>query len=239
MNMRKIPIEKLILALDFPDLKHCEEFFQKCSSKIKTVKIGMELFYKEGVSAMNWAQEKKLDVFLDLKLHDIPNTIYRSCLNLLRFNPKMLTIHTIGGIEMMKAAVKAKHELGGQCETLLLGVTVLTSIDEDTFNHELKMNNEMTSYITHLAKLASIAELDGVVASCHEVSAIIDKTHDKFCVVTPGIQTEMNQNYDQKRVANPTKAIELGSSYLVIGRGITRANNPTEVINKFFYEERE
>lgn len=222
-------MNRTIVALDFSSKKEALDFLKQFDSPI-TVKIGMELTYAEGLDLVREIKAMGHDVFLDLKLHDIPNTVKGGMKNLAKLGVDMTNVHAAGGIEMMKAA-KAGLEEGAPegKRPLLIAVTQLTSTSKEAMNNEQGIPGEVIDSVVRYAKNAKEAGLDGVVCSVHEVKAIKEACGPEFLTVTPGIRLADDSVDDQKRVATPEYAREQGSDYIVVGRSITRAKDPKAV----------
>lgn len=188
------------------------------------VKVGMEVFYKLGADFVRELKDKGYQVFLDLKLHDIPNTVAQGMTNLAQLGVDILNVHATGGIEMMRAAVEAVKAVNP--DTLCIAVTILTSLDDQQLQEELGLT--MTALETTLvyARNAKAAGLDGVVCSVHEVAAIQEACGQDFICVTPGIAFGNSRAVDQKRVASPVLAKAVGSDYIVVGRAISQSSQP-------------
>ena len=220
--------DRLIAALDVPTREEAERLVQQLGDSVSYYKVGMELFYALGGDIVTWlkAQEKK--VFLDLKLHDIPNTVGNGLCSLLRLRPDILNVHTAGGLRMMKAAHDALHaaaeEAGIPCPKLI-GVTVLTSMDAEDWAG-LGHTGTIAEAVLRRAQLARVAGLDGVVASPAETEAIRRTCGDDFLIVTPGIRPAGISHDDQRRVMTPGEAIRVGASQIVVGRAIYAAEDP-------------
>ena len=222
----------VIVALDFPDAVKTFEFLKKfeSSSRKPFVKIGMELFYSEGPEIVKKIKEHGHKIFLDLKLHDIPNTVRGGMKSLRSLGVDMVNLHAAGGIDMMKAAVEGLS--GGETKPLLIAVTQLTSISQEKMNNELLISGSVDEVVAHYAKNAKAAGLDGVVCSPLEAQKIHAEIGKDFYTVTPGIRFSENDTGDQARVTDPLKARELGSDYIVIGRPVTQAENPVSVYER-------
>lgn len=206
----------VIIACDFESKKELESFLSNFNESL-FLKIGMELFYQEGPSIIKYVKSLGHKVFLDLKLHDIPNTVYKAMLNIKKLDVEFVTIHAAGGFEMMQKASLALEN----SNTKALAVTVLTSIDDDILNNELNVKNNIIEQVRHLALLSKKAGIYGVICSPLEVEAL--KKEDIVCV-TPGIRIDDNKD-DQKRVMSPSLARKAGSDYIVVGRSITNSDN--------------
>lgn len=204
-----------------------------------TVKIGMELFYGEGPEIVKELLNKGFKIFLDLKLQDIPNTVKMGMMQIGRMGVTYTTVHALGGSEMI-AAAKEGLELGseeaGVPTPKLLAVTELTSITEDALKHEQNCRLDMVDQVVSLAKLAKKSGADGVITSPLEVSSLKEQVGDDFLYVTPGIRPANFPKDDQSRTATPKQAAEYGSSALVVGRPIIRAENPVAAYHKMLEE---
>ncbi|MGE3608488.1 MAG: orotidine-5'-phosphate decarboxylase [Bacteriovoracaceae bacterium] len=219
-----ISAEKIIVALDTQDEKKLIQLFDSLSNTNVWVKIGMELFYSIGPKAIHLAKEKNFKVFLDLKLHDIPNTVGQAIKSLNQLPIDMINVHAAGGSEMMKKAAEAIK--GKNNPPLLIAVTQLTSTSQSQLNEEQRISGDLLKSVTHYAKLAQASGLDGVVSSPLEVQAIKLICGSRFLTVTPGIRPAGSAVNDQVRITTPMDAIKLGTDYMVIGRPITEAANP-------------
>ena len=222
-------MSRTIVALDFSSKEEVLNFLAKFDEPVY-VKIGMELTYACGLDMVKEVTAAGHKVFLDLKLHDIPNTVKGGMKNLARLGVDIVNCHCAGGIEMMKAAKQGIIEgtPAGQEPAKLIGVTVLTSTSQEAMNQELGIPGEVIDTVVHYAKNAKEAGLDGVVCSVHEAKAIHEACGDDFMTVTPGIRLANNSVDDQKRVATPEYAKEQGCDMIVVGRSITKAENPYE-----------
>lgn len=220
---------EIIIALDFPTGKKALSFLDLFEGEQLYVKVGMELFYSEGPSIVRAIKAGGHKVFLDLKLHDIPNTVKSSMKVLASVGADMVNVHAAGGIRMMKAAVEGLEDGStGAARPEIIAVTQLTSTDQETMNSELKINGELRDVVLAYARNAQEAGLDGVVCSAWESEEIHAGTSDSFITVTPGIRLLGDVKGDQSRVATPARAKEMGSDYLVIGRSITKADDPVK-----------
>ncbi len=219
-------MSRTIIALDFSSKEEVVSFLKQFDEPV-WVKIGMELTYAEGLSIVQTVKEMGHHIFLDLKLHDIPNTVKGGMKNLAKLGVDMTNVHCAGGIAMMKAAREGLDAGAPEGQRpLLLGVTILTSISKEAMNNELGINGEVLDTVVKYALNAKEAGLDGVVCSVHEAKAIREACGEDFCIVTPGIRLADDNVNDQKRVATPAYAKEQGSSMLVVGRSITGAADP-------------
>ncbi|MBU5594617.1 orotidine-5'-phosphate decarboxylase [Amphibacillus sp. MSJ-3] len=217
----------IYLALDFKNWQETELFLVKYQLDQVAVKVGMELFYREGPDVVKRLRDRGHEVFLDIKLHDIPTTIYKAMKNIAKLDVALTNVHGLGGGEMIQAA-KAGLLDGANGSNIpdLLAVTLLTSIQEEVLKQELKIQSSVEETVVHLAKLAQDNGADGVVCSAHEVKALKAVCGDQFLAVTPGIRLLNSHSNDQKRVATPSLAKRNGADALVIGRSITLADHP-------------
>lgn len=213
--------DRPIIALDFASKEQALEFLNNFDESL-FVKVGMELFYQEGPELVREINGRGHDVFLDLKLHDIPNTVESAMRGIAKMDVAMVNVHAAGGIEMMKAA---KRGLAGS-NTQLIAVTQLTSTSEEEMQKEQLIAASLEESVVHYARLADEAGLHGVVCSVHEAEAIGDACGEEFLRVTPGIRPAQVSADDQKRVATPAEARAQGSTHIVVGRAITKASDP-------------
>ncbi|WP_294683597.1 orotidine-5'-phosphate decarboxylase [uncultured Gemella sp.] len=220
----------VIIALDFPTLEDTLNFLEKFGEEKLFVKVGMELYLQNGPVVIEKIKELGHKIFLDLKLHDIPNTVYGATKGLAKFKVDILTVHAAGGYEMLKAAKQGMVE-GGSVDTNVIAITQLTSTSEEAMKDEQLIAVSLEESVINYAKLAKKAGLDGVVSSVWEARLIRENCGDDFLKVTPGIRLETDEVGDQKRVATPTVANEEGSTHIVVGRSITKSENPLEVYN--------
>lgn len=215
----------VIVALDFPTKAETLAFLDLFKDEKPFVKIGMELFYAEGPEIVREIKARGHKVFLDLKLHDIPNTVKRAMAVLSSLDVDICNLHAAGASEMMRAALEGLTRTDGT-RPLLIAVTQLTSTDEATLKNELLIDAPMEETVLHYAKNAANAGLDGVVCSPLEAAGVKKICGESFLTVTPGIRFADGETGDQKRVMTPERAREAGSNYIVVGRPITRAENP-------------
>ncbi|MGT2906312.1 orotidine-5'-phosphate decarboxylase [Streptococcus dentiloxodontae] len=216
--------ERPIVALDFPSFEDVKSFLSQFPKEEKLyVKIGMELYYAVGPEIVRYVKSLGHSVFLDLKLHDIPNTVKSAMAVLADLGVDMTNVHAAGGVEMMKAA---REGLGQGSK--LIAVTQLTSTSEEQMKEDQNIQSSLVESVVHYAKKAAEAELDGVVCSAHEVEAIKTATSERFICLTPGIRPAGSAASDQKRVMTPAQARQIGSDYIVVGRPITQAEDPVE-----------
>lgn len=215
-------MNEVIIACDFADKKALNEFLARLGGEVKPyLKIGMELFYREGATLVEELKADGYSIFLDLKLHDIPNTVKKAMKNLASLGADIVNCHAAGGVEMMCAAKEGLCAGGGNAK--LIAVTQLTSTDQTMLEKELLIEKPLSEVIEHYAGNAKAAGLDGIV--CSPLEAPIAKKLGLLSV-TPGIRLAGDGVNDQKRVTTPKIARELGSDYIVVGRSITAAENP-------------
>ena len=222
---------KIIVALDFASSSRAVSFIDSLDPKLCRLKIGKELFTAAGPSLVETMIRREFDVFLDLKFHDIPNTVANAVRVAADLGVWMLNIHTSGGSTMMKAAKDALLSCGGR-KPILIGVTVLTSISTSELE-EIGINDDLRDHVANLARLAYDSGLDGVVCSAEEARLLRDSLPPDFILVTPGIRRDQDAKGDQKRVITPSEAIRNGSDYLVVGRPITKAASPSAALAAF------
>lgn len=222
-------MSKTIIALDFSNKEEVLNFLKQFDEPVY-VKIGMELTYACGLEIVKEVKEMGHNIFLDLKLHDIPNTVKGGMKNLAKLGVDIVNCHCAGGIEMMKAAKQGILEgtPEGKQPAKVIGVTILTSTSKESMNEELGIEGEVIDTVIHYAKNAKEAGLDGVVCSVHEAKAIHEACGNDFLTVTPGIRLAGNSVDDQKRVSTPEVAKEVGCDMIVVGRSITKSENPKE-----------
>jgi len=222
--------DRLIVALDFHTMDDVKNLVNELGDSVSFYKVGMELFYSVGAGVVEWLKSQDKKIFLDLKLHDIPNTVAGGLCSLMNLGANILNIHASGGFTMMKTAadrLKAEAEHKGIIRPKLIAITVLTSINQEEWS-ELGGRSELKSQAIILARLAQKAGLDGVVASPQEAKAIREACGSEFLIITPGIRPAGSSIDDQSRIATPAQAIKNGATHLVVGRPIRAADNPRE-----------
>lgn len=215
----------VIIACDFASADDTFKFLDKFTEEKPFVKIGMELFYAEGPSIVREIKRRGHKIFLDLKLHDIPNTVKKSMAVLSKLDVDMTNLHAAGTIDMMKAALEGLTREDGT-RPILIAVTQLTSTSEERMQKELLINASINDTIVKYAQNAKIAGLDGVVCSPLEAGMVKQACSKDFITVTPGVRFSDGEVGDQVRVTTPEKAREIGSDYIVVGRPITQADDP-------------
>jgi len=218
----KLPSDPIIVALDVPSLSCALKKAEQLDPDLCKVKVGKELFTKVGPDSVIRLRKMGFDVFLDLKFHDIPNTVARACAAAADLGCWMVNLHASGGRAMMETAANAMAKLSNA--PLLTAVTVLTSLN-DNLLAEIGVGDSTLLHTTRLAKLANSCGLDGVVCSPHEITSIREEVNDSFLIVTPGVRPLGSAVNDQARIATPIEAIKKGADYLVIGRPITEARD--------------
>lgn len=215
----------VIVACDFASAEATFAFLDKFTEEKPFVKIGMELYYAEGPSIVRELKKRGHKIFLDLKLHDIPNTVKKSMAVLSRLDVDMTNVHAAGTVEMMEAALEGLTRPDGT-RPLLIAVTQLTSTDQERMDRELLIHAPIDEVVLHYARNARDAGLDGVVCSPLEAGSIHARCGADFLTVTPGVRFADGESGDQKRVTTPERAREIGSDYIVVGRPITQADDP-------------
>lgn len=215
----------VIVACDFESAEQTYAFLDKFTGKKPFVKIGMELFYAEGPEIVRQIKARGHKIFLDLKLHDIPNTVKKAMAVLSRLDVDICNLHAAGTIPMMEAALEGLTRPDG-IRPLLIAVTQLTSTDQETMERDLLIKEKIDDVVIHYAQNAAKAGLDGVVCSPLEAGKVHESCGNGFLTVTPGVRFADGAKGDQKRVMTPAQAKEIGSDYIVVGRPITAAENP-------------
>lgn len=227
------------MALDVSDPAKALELADMLKPCAGMFKVGMELFYSAGGDIVREIKKRGCSVFLDLKLHDIPNTVAAAAGALVRLGPDMINVHASGGPEMMRAAAEAAGEAAGRlgmARPLVIAVTVLTSIDRDMLNNRMGIRGEIGDYVAGWSKMARECGLDGVVASPKEIALIREACGPGFVIVTPGVRPAWSEAGDQKRVMTPAAAVSAGATYIVVGRPITASPDPLASAEKILEE---
>lgn len=224
-----------IIALDFSSKEEVVSFLAHFpKEEALYVKVGMELFYQEGPEIVRWLKQQGHAIFLDLKLHDIPNTVEKAMVGIAKLGVSMTNVHAAGGIKMMEAAKKGLLA-GTSAKTscpLLIAVTQLTSTSEEAMQKEQLIQESLLQSVTHYAKCTQAAGLDGVVCSAQEAQAIHQATSTTFICLTPGIRPKGSAVGDQQRIVTPADAKEMGATFIVVGRPITQANDPYDAYRR-------
>lgn len=218
---------KIIFALDVNGLNEIEFWSERLSGKVGMFKVGKELFTATGPEAVKSVQRHGGQVFLDLKYHDIPNTVAKAMIEAARMGVQLANLHALGGAEMMETAATAVRNEFGDARPKLLAVTILTSSTEATLR-AVGIEHPVQEMVVRLARLAQNAGMDGVVASPLEIGLIREACGPDFLIVTPGVRPSFASADDQKRIMTPVEAVTAGADYLVIGRPIAKAGNPLE-----------
>ena len=226
-------VPKLFIAIDQNDTNRAKELIQKLPPELCGIKVGKELFTACGPGIIEWIQEKGFNVFLDLKYHDIPNTVEKACFVASKMGVSILNVHALGGKEMMLAAKEGIDKSNN--DPYLIAVTLLTSMDSNTLKG-IGFTSSINDQILNLAKSANQANLDGIVCSAKDISNIKNILPENFLYVTPGIRLNNNSKDDQKRITTPLEAIKMGSNIIVIGRSITEAKFPEKILNQIIDE---
>jgi len=225
--------EKLIIALDVSDTREAMDIVNMLGDFSSVFKVGFELFVSAGPKIVDDIHKRGKKVFLDLKFHDIPNTVTKAAIAAARLNVYMFNVHASGGFDMMR---RCSESVSDVClkenirKPKIIGVTVLTSVDDKILKNEFFVSHGVKAQVKHLAHLAKEAGLDGVVASPQEISMIKKQCGNDFLVVTPGIRPSWVAPDDQKRTATPKEALKSGADYIVMGRGILKQEDPIKAL---------
>jgi len=231
--------DRIVVALDTPDLAQAKKLVKILAGDLSFFKVGKELFISCGPQIIEMIKGEGGKVFLDLKLHDIPNTVSNAASVITKFGVDIFNVHASGGAAMMKKCVEVVNREAqekGIVPPKILGVTVLTSLNDEIVKQELKWENNAAEQVILLAGLSQRAGLDGVVCSAQEITAIRETAGKDFIILTPGIRPEWAATDDQKRVLTPRRAFDLGADYIVIGRPITQHKDPKEAVQKILEE---
>ena len=221
----------VIIACDFDNAKDTLEFLDKFQDQKPYIKIGMELFFSETPEIVREIKRRGHKIFLDLKLHDIPNTVKKAMAALSKLDIDMVNVHCAGTTAMMKAALEGLIREDGT-RPILIAVTQLTSTDQEAMERDLLIHGDIKDVVMHYAKTAKNAGLDGVVCSPAEAEKVHEECGADFLTVTPGIRFADSAADDQKRVMTPQQAREIGADYIVVGRPITQATDPVAVYER-------
>jgi len=235
MNPSKAnPKDKIIFALDVDHFSEAQRWVSLLRDRVGIFKVGKQLFTHSGPKVIDMIHQKSQKVFLDLKYHDIPNTVAKAAEEATKHQVAMFNLHALGGCEMMRRTVEASRAAAkemGIPRPLILAVTILTSMDEEGLK-EVGVQGSLLEEVAHLAVLSQKSGVDGVIASPQEIKIIRERCGEKFLIVTPGIRPPSGKRDDQKRTLTPREAIEAGADYLVIGRPIKEAKDPLEAVQR-------
>jgi len=231
--------DRLIVPLDVPTLEEAEALVARLAPHVGLFKVGLQLFHSEGPAVIEMVHRRASACFYDGKFFDIPNTVAGAAAAIARLGVKMFNVHTLGGVAMMAAAKEAAECTADALKLarpLVLGVTIVTSLDARALLEECGIGRPMNEQVLHLARMAALAGLDGVVASAHEAPAIKAACGDSFIVLCPGIRPAGAKIDDHARPATPRLAREAGADYIVVGRPITQAETPEKVADRVVKE---
>ena len=228
------PADKIILAVDGLNKHQALSLLEECP-KIKWIKIGLELFSREGPEVIRVFRDMNKKIFLDLKFHDIPNTMRNACYEISRLGVNIISLHAMSGSKALKISKQATIEGAENANVehpLVVGVTVLTSLSKEEFRHDLNISSSIEENVIRFARISHEAGLDGCVCSAWEAEKLRLAFGDEFQLITPGIRVDNDTKDDQSRVMNPYDALSRGSSRIVIGRSITQSPKPKEVFEE-------
>lgn len=228
------PKDRIIFALDVEHFQEAQHWVTLLKDRVGIFKVGKQLFTHSGPKVIDMICQKGQKVFLDLKYHDIPNTVAKAGEEATKHRVAMFNLHALGGFEMMKKSVEASRAISKSLNLsrpIILAVTILTSMDEESLK-EVGIQGPLIDEVGRLSLLAQKSGVDGVVASPQEIGIIRQRCGEKFLIVTPGIRHPSDKKDDQKRTLTPREAIEAGADYLVIGRPIKEAKDPIEALQK-------
>jgi orotidine-5'-phosphate decarboxylase len=232
------PKDRLIVALDVDTEEKAIELVEKLKNEVRFFKVGFELFSSCGPSIIERIKETGAEIFLDLKFHDIPNTVAKAAVSVTRLGVYMFNVHGLGGYDMMKKTAEDVEEEArrlGIEKPKIIAVTILTSMDESSLK-KIGINESIKDEVLKLARMAKEASLDGVVASPIEAKMIRQELGDEFLIITPGVRPAGAAIQDQKRIATPKSAIKDGASFIVVGRPITEAKDPVAAAREILKE---
>lgn len=228
-----MPKNPIICAIDTPEMPKAKRLAASLKDTVGALKLGLEFFVANGPKGVKEiAKDSGLPIFLDLKFHDIPNTVIGAVSSAAGLGCFMMTVHSSGGSDMLRAAAEAAGKFTNK-RPLIIGVTVLTSMDSEDLN-EIGLNNTVEEQVINLAEIAKNCGLDGIVCSAHEISRIRKQFGQNFKIIVPGIRPASSEFGDQKRVMTPKEAIDAGADYIVIGRPITEAKDPRKAAQDIF-----
>ncbi len=232
------PKDRLIVALDVDSADKALGLVEKLKNDVRFFKVGFELFSSTGPGIIEPIREKSCGIFLDLKFHDIPNTVVKASVAITKLGVYMFNVHALGGYDMMKEvaeAVEEEAQRAGVAQPRILAVTILTSMDEKALK-AVGIDDNMKKEVLRLALMARDAGLDGVVASPSEAKLIRENLGEDFLIVTPGVRPAMALAHDQKRIATPKEAIRQGADFIVVGRPVTEAKDPAAAARQILEE---
>jgi orotidine-5'-phosphate decarboxylase len=228
------PKDRIIFALDVEHFSEAQQWVNLLKDQVGMFKVGKQLFTHAGPKVIDMIRKRSQNIFLDLKFHDIPTTVAKAGAEATKLNVSMFDLHALGGSEMMRKTVEASRATAKEFnipKPLILAITILTSMDEDSLK-EVGIRGPLLEEVGQLALLAMKAGMDGVVASPQEIGIIRQKCGEKFLIVTPGIRLPSDKKDDQKRTLSPKEAISAGANYLVIGRPIKEAKDPLAAVQR-------
>jgi len=231
--------DRLVLALDTDDRQEALALVSELKASVGMFKVGHQLFTAYGPDIVRTITGAGGKVFLDLKYHDIPNTVSKAAAEAVKLGVSMFNVHALGGLDMMRAAAESARETAGKQGLpvpLVLAVTVLTSMDDTAIRKELKINRSLRREVAHLARLAQRAGLHGVVASPQEISMLRRSIRGRFVVLTPGVRPAWADRDDQKRTMTPGEAVAAGADYIVVGRPVLKATDRKAAVAKLLAE---
>ena len=234
--------EKIVLALDVDTMEEAKKLINELKDYVGVFKVGLQLYTKCGNDIIKFMNQENVKYFLDVKLYDIPNTVKEASKNIIENGASFFNVHALGGYKMMNEAINAANEAyfkktnQNEIKPFVLGVTILTSINDNILHNEFNIENQAENMVITLAKLSKEAGLTGVVASALEVKRIKEACGKEFKVLCPGIRPSFSNLDDQKRISTPKEAIKNGADYIVLGRAITKENNKIEIMTKIYKE---
>jgi orotidine-5'-phosphate decarboxylase len=231
--------ERLVIALDVDDAGAALKLVAELKASVGLFKVGHQLFTAYGPDIVRRITQQGGRVFLDLKFHDIPNTVAKASAEAVKLGASIFNVHALGGFDMMKAAAEAAREAAernGLALPMLLAVTVLTSMDERSLKRDLKITRSLPRTVSHLARLAQRAGLHGVVASPREIKPLRRGLRGPFVILTPGVRPSWASRDDQQRTMTPGEAVGAGADFLVVGRPVLRADDPVKAVQKILAE---
>ena len=226
---------KIIIALDVEEIKQAKRLVSELFPLIRIFKVGISLFTSTGPPIIKFIREKGADIFLDLKFHDIPHTVSKASESATIWKARFFTVHTGGGVEMMRAAKEGARKKAKELKVnppLILGVTILTSMDEKRLKEEWGVRRTLKNQVVHLARLAKEAGLDGVVCSPQEIEIVRETVGKKILIVTPGVRPLTFSKDDQARTMTPEETLGKGADYIVIGRPVTHSLSPLKAVKE-------